>query len=74
VDVPTPGAGRVGRAFVVLSAGAEATDGDLLEFCGRRLAPHQVPAAVTFVDHLPRNSVGKLIRAELRTLAAGTAP
>jgi acyl-CoA synthetase (AMP-forming)/AMP-acid ligase II len=57
-------------AFVVLSAGANAREQEVLAFARERLAPHQTPAFVTFVDRLPRNSVGKLIRAELRTFAA----
>jgi fatty-acyl-CoA synthase len=55
-------------AFVVLSAGSETTEQDVLEFGRQHLAPHQVPASVTFVDRLPRNSVGKLIRADLAAL------
>jgi acyl-CoA synthetase (AMP-forming)/AMP-acid ligase II len=66
--VPAEDGGEVVVAFVVLSAGAEATEQDVLAFCRERLAPHQVPASVRFVDHLPRNSVGKLIRDQLRAL------
>jgi fatty-acyl-CoA synthase len=73
VGVPAEGRGEVGAIFVVLSADAEATEQDLLAFCRRHLAPHQIPAEVTFVDHLPRNSVGKLIRDQLRVLARGSA-
>jgi acyl-CoA synthetase (AMP-forming)/AMP-acid ligase II len=74
VDVSAHSSGQVGQAFVVLAAGAEMTEPELLEFCRQQLAPYQVPAAVTFVDRLPRNSVGKLIRAELRALASRRPP
>jgi acyl-CoA synthetase (AMP-forming)/AMP-acid ligase II len=70
VDVPASAGGHVGRAFVVVSATAETTERQLLTFCRQHLAPHQVPASVAFVDRLPRNSVGKLIRSELRALAS----
>jgi acyl-CoA synthetase (AMP-forming)/AMP-acid ligase II len=70
VDVPAPGEGRVGRAFVVLAVRVETTEQELLAFCRQHLAPHQVPGSVTLVERLPRNSVGKLIRAELRALAS----
>jgi fatty-acyl-CoA synthase len=70
VDVPASAGGQVGKAFVVVSVGAETTKQQLLTFCRQRLAPHQVPASVAFVDRLPRNSVGKLIRPELRALAS----
>ena len=59
----------IGKGFVVLAAGKAASEDDLLEFCRARLAAHQVPASVTFVDRLPRSSVGKLLRLGLAPLA-----
>ena len=64
VQVAAKGGGSV-AAFVVLSAGAQATEADILAYGRRHLAAHQAPASVTFVDRLPRNSVGKLLRAQL---------
>jgi fatty-acyl-CoA synthase len=54
-----------GLGFVVLAAGTAVSEEELLEFCRARLAAHEVPSSVMFVDHLPRSSVGKLIRHEL---------
>jgi fatty-acyl-CoA synthase len=65
VQVIAEGRGEVVVAFVVLSAGSDATEEEVLAFARQHLAPHQVPASVTFVNRLPRNSVGKLIRAHL---------
>jgi acyl-CoA synthetase (AMP-forming)/AMP-acid ligase II len=70
VQVDAKGGGEVMVAFVVLSAGAEAMELDVLAFGRQHLAPHQVPSSVAFVDRLPRNSVGKLIRAHLRAVAS----
>ena len=64
--------GNVGVACVVLSPGVQATEPELLAFCAEGLAPHQVPVSVRFTDQLPRNSVGKLIRSQLHTLAVGS--
>jgi fatty-acyl-CoA synthase len=58
------------HAFVVLKANVLATEADILEFCAGRLPTEAVPRAVTFVDRLPRNSVGKLKRRELAGLRA----
>jgi fatty-acyl-CoA synthase len=66
VAVPESAGEQVAKAFVVLAPGTEATEQELLAWCREHLAAHQVPAVVTFVDRLPRNSVGKLIRAELQ--------
>ena len=64
--VPASGKEQVATAFVVLASGAETTEQELLAWCREHLAAHQVPAFVTFADRLPRNSVGKLIRAGLQ--------
>ena len=65
---------RVGIAFVVVAPGASTTEQELLAWCREHLAAHQVPAFVRFVGRLPRNSVGKLIRAELHAAATLTLP
>jgi acyl-coenzyme A synthetase/AMP-(fatty) acid ligase len=67
-------AGEVVAAVVVLSAGARGSDQELLAYARRHLFAHQAPASVTFVDRLPRNTVGKLLGAELRALAAPPDP
>jgi fatty-acyl-CoA synthase len=61
-------------AFIVVAPGAETTEQELLAWCREHLAAHQVPAHVTFTGRLPRNSVGKLIRAELPNAATLTPP
>lgn len=53
------------HAFVV--NGSHTSAADIQEWCRQRLAKFKVPDAVTFVDALPRTSVGKI---EKRSLAA----
>ena len=72
--VPESGKEKVATAFVVVAPGAETTEQELLAWCREHLAAHQVPAFVTFMDRLPRNSVGKLIRAGLQNAATLTPP
>jgi fatty-acyl-CoA synthase len=69
VGIPHKELGEVGAVLVVPAEGAQVSEQELLGFSRQRLAAHQVPLAVTIVDHLPRNSVGKLIRDELRATA-----
>jgi fatty-acyl-CoA synthase len=57
-------------AVVVRTAGSTTTKHELLAFGHLHLASHQAPASMTFVDQLPRNTVGKLMRTKLRALAA----
>src|SRR5215831_5399904 len=65
-DVGVAFIGGRGVAFVVRTAGATVSEHELLEACRTRLPSHAVPASVRFVEALPRSSVGKLLRGELR--------
>jgi len=58
--------GQVPIAVVVLRAGTEASEHDLLDFCGERLARYKVPVGVQFQKELPRTASGKLQRRLLR--------
>jgi acyl-CoA synthetase (AMP-forming)/AMP-acid ligase II len=58
--------GEVPVAHVALREGATATEDELLEHCRGQLARFKVPKAVTFVEALPRNPSGKVLKRELR--------
>jgi len=51
-------------AFVV-PAGDRRTAGPLLEYAAERLAPFKRPRVVHFVDSLPRNELGKVLKQQL---------
>jgi acyl-CoA synthetase (AMP-forming)/AMP-acid ligase II/carbon monoxide dehydrogenase subunit G len=53
------------RAFVVLREGKKATEDDLKGLVKQNLARYKVPREVVFVDELPRNATGKVIKREL---------
>lgn len=56
------------RAYVVVRPGAALTEDDVKEYVRNRLARFKVPRDVLFVDALPRNAGGKVLK---RVLAAG---
>ena len=67
--------GRGIRALIVrtLSAappgsgeGEPATEEDIIEYCRERLAGFKRPRSVVFVDELPRNVMGKVLKRDLR--------
>jgi acyl-CoA synthetase (AMP-forming)/AMP-acid ligase II len=58
--------GEVPVAHVALRAGASTTEDELIEHCRGQLAKFKVPKAVTFIDALPRNPSGKVLKRELR--------
>jgi fatty-acyl-CoA synthase len=60
---------RVGLAFVVVAPGGSVSDDDLLVHVRGRLPSYAIPATFRYLDELPRNSVGKLRRDELRRRA-----
>ncbi len=58
--------GEVPIAFVVLKADATATADELVEHCRGQLARFKVPKEIIFLDALPRNPSGKVLKRELR--------
>jgi len=58
--------GEVPVAFVVLRQGEGATADGLLEHCRAQLARFKVPKQIDFLDALPRNPSGKVLKRELR--------
>ena len=58
--------GEVPVAYVVPSPSGTTTPDDLIDHCRRQLARFKVPKAVVFIDALPRNPSGKVLKRELR--------
>jgi acyl-CoA synthetase (AMP-forming)/AMP-acid ligase II len=61
--------GEVPVAFVVLRAGQLATAEELIAYCASQLAKYKVPKDVTFLEALPRNPSGKVLKRDLRPMA-----
>ncbi|MFF5085014.1 AMP-binding protein [Actinoplanes sp. NPDC000266] len=66
VGVPDDRWGETGVAFVVRAVGAAVTADELTAWCRGRLAGFKVPSRIRFVDELPRNATGKVLKAPLR--------
>jgi fatty-acyl-CoA synthase len=73
IGVPNERWGEVGMAIIVRKEGQTLDEGDVIRHCLGRLAKFKVPQSVTFVDVLPRNATGKVLKRELRTQFVGTA-
>jgi len=56
------------KAFVVLKPGEQATAEEIIEYCRAKLKRFKAPKEVEFVDALPKNLLGKVLRKELRNL------
>ena len=59
--------GQVGKAFVVVEPGASPPDAEaLIAWCRERMAGYKVPRYVEFLDELPTNATGKVVKDLLR--------
>ena len=65
VGVPHPHTGEAVKAFVVLRPGSTAHEDTLVAWCRDHLARYKCPSKVMFVDELPRNANGKVLRRSL---------
>jgi fatty-acyl-CoA synthase len=66
IGVPDQEFGERLRAFVVLKRGAQLSEEDVRTHVRENLARFTVPRDVVFVDVLPRNATGKVLKRELR--------
>ena len=66
IGIPDARRGETVKSFVVLKAGQHATAEELIAFCRENLAPFKVPREIEFRLDLPKSTVLKLLRRELR--------
>ena len=69
IGVPDQRLGEVGRAFVVTRPGCELDEESVIAYTREHLANFKAPRSVRFVDALPRNAGGKVVKPQLRELA-----
>jgi long-chain acyl-CoA synthetase len=66
IGVPDDTWGEAVKAVVTLKPGAPADPADIIAFARTRIAGFKAPKSIDFVDALPRNASGKILRRELR--------
>jgi long-chain acyl-CoA synthetase len=66
IGIPDARRGETVKTFVVLKVGQHATAEDLIAFCRENLAPFKVPREIEFRPELPKSTILKLLRRELR--------
>lgn len=70
VGAPDERLGEVALAYVVTRPGAELSEEELIAACRERLANFKVPRRIAFLDELPHNAAGKVLKRELRQRTA----
>ncbi len=66
IGVPDEQWGESVKAVVQLREGAVVDEGELVAFCGERLAGYKKPRSVDFVEELARDAAGKLLKRRIR--------
>lgn len=66
IGVPDPKWGEAIKAIVSLAEGKSATENELIVFCKDNIAGYKKPKSVDFVDEIPKNNYGKILKRELR--------
>lgn len=68
VGIPDKVYGEEIKAFVVLKAGERSSEEEIIAFCKQHLPTFKTPKKVQFMNSLPKNLLGKVLREELRNL------
>ncbi len=66
IGIPDERMGEVGKAFVVLRPGAQASEADIIQWARAHMANYKVPRRIAFLPALPCNAGGKILRTALR--------
>ncbi len=66
IGVPDAKWGEAVKGMVVLKPGADASADDIIAFAKTRIASYKAPKSIDFIEGLPRNPSGKILRRELR--------
>jgi acyl-CoA synthetase (AMP-forming)/AMP-acid ligase II len=66
IGVPDDRWGETVKAIVVRAEGADLSEHDVVDHCRGRLAHYKCPTSVDWIDVLPRNPTGKILKKDLR--------
>ncbi|GEN83024.1 long-chain-fatty-acid--CoA ligase [Sporosarcina luteola] len=66
IGVPDTDFGEEVQAYVVMKDGADRNVDKLKEFCAARLAKYKIPKTIEFLNELPKNTTGKILRRSLK--------
>ena len=70
VGIPDKEKGEIPVAYVICKEGKTATEEEIIEFCRNKMAVYKAPRRVKFVNSIPLGPTGKILKNELRSLAA----
>jgi len=71
VGIPDPTYGEEVKAFVVLKPGTQVSEPELIDHCLKFTSRFRVPKTIAFLNELPKNAVGKILKRALREREKG---
>lgn len=66
IGVPDEKWGEQVKAIVVLKPGYQVSEEEIINFCRQSLAGFKTPKSVDYIDIIPRNAAGKMLKKDLR--------
>ena len=66
IGVPDEKWGEIGFAFIVIKKDENLSEEEIIDHCLKNLAKFKIPKGVEFIDALPRNATGKVLKRTLR--------
>ena len=58
--------GEVGKAFITLKPEKNLSESEIFQYLESRIARYKIPKIIQFMENLPRNAAGKILKTELR--------
>lgn len=66
IGIPSENTGEAVCLYIVRKKGSNFTKDDLIEYCKANLTGYKIPKEIRFLNSLPKNTIGKVLRRELR--------
>lgn len=66
IGAPDETGGEVIKGFVASKDGRKLEKGELAKLCREHLAPYKMPGEIILASFLPKNSIGKILKRELK--------
>ncbi|MDE8346850.1 MAG: fatty acid--CoA ligase, partial [Acidocella sp.] len=70
VGIPDERLGQVGRAFIIRQPDEKLDEPTILSWCKINIANYKIPRSIVFVEELPMNATGKVVKAKLRSYSS----
>jgi len=66
IGIPDENWGEAVKALIVVKPGQEITEEEIINFCKQNISSYKKPKSVDFIDEIPKNPYGKILKRELR--------